>query len=113
MKKILVLMLCFVAFFTNAETIEKSFNVVAYTPIAAVSYEPAAWVVQDTIKNETTIIKKVAEQQKSVVAEASASVIVPSQGFSMTNLWRGLLGMCSLIVIAFLFWYLKEYRKRN
>ncbi len=96
-------MLCFVAFFANAETIEKSFNFAALTPIAAVSYEPTAWVVQDTIKNETTVIKKVAEQPKSDVAEASASVIVPSQGFSMTNLWRGLLGMCSLIVIAFLF----------
>ncbi|MCG1036041.1 NupC/NupG family nucleoside CNT transporter [Polaribacter sargassicola] len=31
------------------------------------------------------------------------SEIVPSQGFSITSLWRGALGMFSLIVIAFLF----------
>lgn len=29
--------------------------------------------------------------------------IIPSQGFSLNNLWRGLLGMISLLVIAFLF----------
>jgi len=33
-----------------------------------------------------------------VVAE-----IIPSQGFSFNNLWRGVLGMISLLVIAFLF----------
>ncbi|MFN0728022.1 NupC/NupG family nucleoside CNT transporter [Polaribacter gochangensis] len=32
-----------------------------------------------------------------------ASEIIPSQGFSFSNLWRGVLGMISLIVIAFLF----------
>ncbi|WP_347173728.1 NupC/NupG family nucleoside CNT transporter [Polaribacter uvawellassae] len=32
-----------------------------------------------------------------------ASEIIPSQGFSFNNLWRGILGMISLIVIAFLF----------
>lgn len=29
--------------------------------------------------------------------------IIPSQGFSLNNLWRGVLGMISLLVIAFLF----------
>ena len=29
--------------------------------------------------------------------------ILPSQGFSISSLWRGVLGMFSLIVIAFLF----------
>ena len=29
--------------------------------------------------------------------------IIPSQGFSLSNLWRGVLGMISLLVIAFLF----------
>jgi len=33
----------------------------------------------------------------------TASNIVPSQGFSFNSLWRGVLGMCSLILIAFLF----------
>ena len=33
----------------------------------------------------------------------TASNIVPSQGFSFNSLWKGVLGMCSLILIAFLF----------
>lgn len=32
-----------------------------------------------------------------------SSEIIPSQGFSMQSLWRGILGMISLLVIAFLF----------
>lgn len=34
---------------------------------------------------------------------AKSSGIIPSQGFSMQSLWRGILGMISLLVIAFLF----------
>ncbi len=34
---------------------------------------------------------------------ASSSEIIPSKGFSMQSLWRGVLGMISLLVIAFLF----------
>ena len=29
--------------------------------------------------------------------------IIPSEGFSVTNLWRGILGMVSLLIVAFLF----------
>ena len=35
--------------------------------------------------------------------ETATSNIIPSQGFSFKTLWRGILGMISLIVIAFLF----------
>ena len=40
-----------------------------------------------------------------LVAEdiASTGTIIPNQGFSLTSLWRGVLGMLSLIFIAFLF----------
>ncbi len=34
---------------------------------------------------------------------AKSSKIIPSAGFSMQSLWRGILGMISLIIIAFLF----------
>ena len=96
-------MLCFVALFANGETIEKNFSVAVSAPTNGVSYQPNL-VVQDTIKNENTVVKKIVEQPKNDSQETvAASVIVPSQGFSMTNLWRGLLGMVSLIVIAFLF----------
>nr|WP_142785029.1 nucleoside transporter C-terminal domain-containing protein [Changchengzhania lutea] len=41
-------------------------------------------------------------QQNSVLAEG-ATPIVPNQGFSITSLWRGVLGMITLIFISFLF----------
>lgn len=37
------------------------------------------------------------------VAGPTEDAIIPSQGFSMNSLWRGLLGMFSLIFIAFVF----------
>lgn len=37
------------------------------------------------------------------IAVTESSQIVPSQGFSLQSLWRGVLGMISLIFIAFLF----------
>jgi len=37
------------------------------------------------------------------LAETTTDTIIPSQGFSMESLWRGVLGMISLIFIAFLF----------
>jgi CNT family concentrative nucleoside transporter len=37
------------------------------------------------------------------VAQSTVDEIIPSQGFSTNSLWRGLLGMFSLIFIAFLF----------
>ena len=36
-------------------------------------------------------------------AEQKVSEIIPSQGFSFQSLWRGALGMVSLLIIAFLF----------
>jgi len=38
-----------------------------------------------------------------ILSEDVSGSIVPSQGFSMNSLWRGTLGMVSLIFIAFLF----------
>ncbi|SHI92273.1 NupC/NupG family nucleoside CNT transporter [Algibacter luteus] len=36
-------------------------------------------------------------------AEANNNTIIPSQGFSINSLWRGVLGMITLIFVAFLF----------
>jgi len=44
--------------------------------------------------NETTILG---------TTDSAVGSIIPSQGFSMNSLWRGFLGMVSLIFIAFLF----------
>ena len=38
-----------------------------------------------------------------IASEAASDSIIPSQGFSINSLWRGLLGMVTLIFIAFLF----------
>ncbi|MBQ0735105.1 Na+ dependent nucleoside transporter [Aquimarina celericrescens] len=40
---------------------------------------------------------------KYVKLETSQDEIIPSQGFSFNSLWRGILGMIALLVIAFLF----------
>jgi len=103
MKKILVLFLCFVAFFANAENLEKNFNVNSDEKIEVVSLEKYNLFQQDTIKNESTTVKKVADQTKKDAVKSDVSGIIPSKGFSFTNLWRGLLGMASLILLAFLF----------
>ena len=39
----------------------------------------------------------------STVIQSTEDTIIPSQGFSFNSLWRGVLGMISLIFIAFLF----------
>ena len=41
--------------------------------------------------------------QEALITETTTDTIIPSQGFSMESLWRGVLGMISLIFIAFLF----------
>ena len=103
MKKILVLVLCFAAFFANAESIEKNFNVNFIENIEAVSLTSNNLFQQDSIQAETITVKKVVEQTKKEVVESETSKIIPSQGLSVNSLWRGVLGMISLLVIAFLF----------
>jgi len=41
--------------------------------------------------------------EEVLLTETTTDTIIPSQGFSMESLWRGVLGMISLIFIAFLF----------
>lgn len=42
------------------------------------------------------------ETPTSLTTDASNTTVVPSQGFSINSLWRGILGMFVLLVIAFL-----------
>ncbi|MDO1502519.1 nucleoside transporter C-terminal domain-containing protein [Winogradskyella maritima] len=56
------------------------------------------------LKNGNDVLKFVSDGHPSFVAETpSDNTIIKSQGFSFTSLWRGVLGMISLIIIAFLF----------
>lgn len=45
----------------------------------------------------------VSSEVEAIVNELTDSDIIPSQGFSFNSLWRGILGMITLIFIAFLF----------
>ncbi|MCT4699887.1 NupC/NupG family nucleoside CNT transporter [Tenacibaculum haliotis] len=58
--------------------------------------------------SEKNVVYSFTSKPANVIAVAEEVVldtnaIVPSQGFSMQSLWRGILGMLSLLVIAFLF----------
>lgn len=56
------------------------------------------------IRNGTEVYSFVSEGHPNFfTAESATDSIIPSQGFSVNSLWRGLLGMISLIFIAFLF----------
>ena len=46
---------------------------------------------------------KTTEAAPITLTDAEGSSIIPNQGFSFTSLWRGILGMVTLIFIAFLF----------
>ena len=43
------------------------------------------------------------QENTTVVAKEATDTILPSQGFSINSLWRGVLGMFVLLIIAFLF----------
>ncbi|PHS07386.1 MAG: Na+ dependent nucleoside transporter [Kordia sp.] len=47
--------------------------------------------------------KDILKTEEIPVEASTTNTIIPSQGFSMKSLWRGVLGMISLILIAFLF----------
>ena len=71
-------------------------------------------ILQDTITTSTEVSKSSKNISNpdiinedtiplNTVSTPTKSQIIPSQGFSINSLWRGLLGMVSLIFIAFLF----------
>jgi len=56
------------------------------------------------LKNENEIFIYISDAHPSYIqAENNIETITPSQGFSINSLWRGVLGMISLILIAFAF----------
>jgi len=58
-----------------------------------------------TIENTTseTINNDAVTSNIDTVTQGESNAIVPSQGFSLNSLWRGVLGMITLLFIAFLF----------
>lgn len=57
-----------------------------------------------TLKNGNEILRYVSSSNPAFIPQQEVTeTIIPNQGFSLTSLWRGVLGMISLIFIAFLF----------
>ena len=94
---ILILLLCF---FPNLYAQDGN------TPIASdstITIESTA-VKDSIVQMENTIITETTEPQiSSKINSETPQTLIPSQGFSFKSLWRGVLGMISLIILAFLF----------
>ncbi|SFZ90884.1 concentrative nucleoside transporter, CNT family [Flaviramulus basaltis] len=56
----------------------------------------------DSISDNISEVK-IEETSKSNITNTPANAIIPSQGFSINSLWRGVLGMVTLVFVAFLF----------
>src|SRR5690606_36218044 len=58
-----------------------------------------------SVFQENAIIKTYIEEEKTneIIVTAQAKTLIPSEGFTMNSLWRGALGMLSLLVIAYIF----------
>lgn len=56
-----------------------------------------------TYSFNSKVTPEIIPQAEEVIADANTSKVIPSQGFSTNSLLRGILGMITLIFIAFLF----------
>ncbi|TDY10071.1 NupC/NupG family nucleoside CNT transporter [Meridianimaribacter flavus] len=95
--------LFFVALFFLFTTLTVSQNPETATQLDTI--EQVTEIVTDSI-NSINEIKEVIDTENTAITTEDAtpeSTIIPSQGFSFTSLWRGVLGMISLVFIAFLF----------
>ncbi|PQJ77461.1 NupC/NupG family nucleoside CNT transporter [Polaribacter glomeratus] len=82
------------------------FNIVSFDVTKLVLSEND--VIYNLSSNQLASVVDLQDEANLTVNDAAASeekptVILPSQGFSINTLWRGVLGMISLILIAFLF----------
>lgn len=73
------------------------YNIVELTDTSLILSENNT-VYKLSSKPEKTVIKPT-----EIISNTKKDKIIESQGFSFTSLWRGLLGMLSLLIIAFLF----------
>ncbi len=81
---------------TPKDTIRK-YKIREFTDSTLVFTEKSTTYSLESVENENETIASTATDQNT------EDVIKPSQGFSFSSLWRGVLGMFTLIVIAFLF----------
>jgi len=81
---------------TPKDTIRK-YKIREFTDSTLVFTEKSTTYSLESVENENETIASTATDRNT------EDVIKPSQGFSFSSLWRGVLGMFTLIVIAFLF----------
>jgi len=74
-------------------------NTTPQTQNEIVEQSPIINSVSDSLKTNAEVNKT----EETTTPTAVTTAIIPSQGFSINSLWRGVLGMISLILIAFLF----------
>ncbi|CAM1368174.1 Concentrative nucleoside transporter, CNT family [Tenacibaculum sediminilitoris] len=77
-------------------------DTVRYYNVVELTNEVLTLSEKNILYNFTAEPKVVLAQETEKEAEGT-SKIIPSQGFSMKSLWRGALGMITLLIIAFLF----------
>ncbi len=95
--------LFFVALFFLFTTLTVSQNPETTTQLDTI--EQVTEIVTDSINSINEITEVVDTENAAITTEDATpkSTIIPSQGFSFNSLWRGALGMISLVFIAFLF----------
>ena len=99
MKNLFLIAFCFVSFsFLGQDIVQESKENTAIQ--AGISFSPK----QDAkIISSTTDIKAVGYEKDISKKKLKEDTIIASGSFTFTSLWRGVLGMFSLILIAFLF----------
>ena len=99
MKKLILLIVALFFCFTStiiAQEIDQSATADTIQNTSVVNTTENSSTVQE-LKEESQTLPEIKE------SEAITSTIIPSQGFSIDSLWRGVLGMITLIFVAFLF----------
>lgn len=100
MKNLFLLIVAILLFFTTTSIAQDLNKTVEIDNIETVS--PTETILIDSTNINFSEIVKTEISETSSVKEAENSII-PSQGFSINSLWRGVLGMLTLIFVAFLF----------
>jgi len=99
MKKLILLIVAVFFCFTStiiAQEIDQSATADTIQNTSVINTTENSSTVND-LKEESQTLPEIKE------SEAITSTIIPSQGFSIDSLWRGVLGMITLIFVAFLF----------
>ncbi|MDC1226034.1 Na+ dependent nucleoside transporter [Algibacter sp.] len=99
MKKLILLIVAVFFCFTStiiAQEIDQSATADTIQNTSVINTTENSSTVND-LKEESQTLPEIKE------SEAITRTIIPSQGFSIDSLWRGVLGMITLIFVAFLF----------